>query len=344
MRLGIIGCGGISERHAKGAAQSDEVDIVACCDVRLDAAEEWGRSHGCERAYGEYRTMLREHDLDGVILATWPTQHHEHVLGCLEVGARAILCEKSLALTGAEALDVWSAATAEGAVVVEAFMYRHHPAFRLLEETVASGEVGEVDSIRAAFSLFDPAEAFGDDLGRDWRQRPDLGGGVPWDLAGYCVDACNRFAASLPLHVAALASRSERYGTIDRLFGLIEYANGRVGIIESSKRSDFDHELRIDGSHGHASIEVAWRIERDTEVRLARSTGWGVFETRRMPLAATDPYRLQLEHFARVARGEIEAMPTLPESVVTAFTLDALLRSAVEREIVPVEVPGVVAA
>lgn len=33
MRLGIIGCGGISERHANGAAQSDEVAIVACCDA-----------------------------------------------------------------------------------------------------------------------------------------------------------------------------------------------------------------------------------------------------------------------------------------------------------------------
>jgi D-xylose 1-dehydrogenase (NADP+, D-xylono-1,5-lactone-forming) len=344
LRLGIIGCGGISERHARGAAQSDEVDIVACCDVRLEAALDWARSHGCERAYGDYRTMLREHELDGVILATWPNQHHEHILGCLEAGARAILCEKSLTLTGAEALDVWSAATAEGALVAEAYMYRHHPAFRLLEEVVASGEVGDVDTVRAAFSLFDPAEAGADDVGREWRQQPELGGGVPWDLAGYCVDACNRFAASPPLHVAALASRSERYGTIDRLFGLIEYANGRVGIVESSKRSDFDHELRIDGSHGHALLDVAWRIEGDTRVQLARSTGWGVFETRRIPVAATDPYRLQLEQFARAARGETAAMPSLPESVVTAFTLDALLVSAAERTVVTVEVPDAVAA
>jgi D-xylose 1-dehydrogenase (NADP+, D-xylono-1,5-lactone-forming) len=344
LRLGIIGCGGISERHASGAAQSDEVDIVACCDVRLEAAEDWARRHACERAYGDYRTMLREHELDGVILATWPNQHHEHILGCIEAGARAILCEKSLTLTGAEALDVWSAATAEGALVEEAYMYRHHPAFRLLEEVVANGEVGDVDTIRAAFSLFDPTEAGADDPERDWRQRPELGGGVPWDLAGYCVDACNRFAASPPLHVAAFASRSERYGTIDRLFALIQYENGRVGFVESSKRSDFDHQLRITGSDGHALLDAAWRIETDTEVRVSRSTGWGLFETNRIPVASADPYRLQLEHFARVARGESEAIPTLAESVVTAYTLDALLESASGRAVVPVEVPGAVAA
>jgi D-xylose 1-dehydrogenase (NADP+, D-xylono-1,5-lactone-forming) len=340
----MIDCGGISERHARGAEQSDEVDLVACSDVRLDVAEDWARRHGCEGAYGDYRTMVREHRLDGVILATWPNQHHEHILGCLEAGARAILCEKSLTLTGAEALEVWRAATAENALVAEAYMYRHHPAFRLLEETVAGGEVGEVDSVRAAFSLFDPAEAPGDDPGRDWRRRADLGGGVPWDLAGYCVDACNRFGASVPLRVAALASRSDRYGTIDRLFGLIEYENGRIGIVESSKRSDFDHELRIDGSRGHALLDVAWRIETDTEVRVARSTGWGLFETSRMPVASADPYRLQLEHFARAVRGEAASVPALPESVVTACTLDALLKSAAGGAAVPVEAPQLVAA
>ena len=344
MRLGIIGCGGISERHAHGAAQSDEVAIVACCDVRLDRAEDWARRHGCERAYGDYGAMLAEHELDGVVLATWPNQHHEHILGCLEASARAILCEKSLTLTGAEALGVWSAASSLGAVVVEAYMYRHHPAFRLLEEVVANGQVGDVDTVRAAFSLFDPSDGSGDDPERDWRQRPELGGGVPWDLAGYCVDACNRFAASPPVRVTALSSRSERYGTLDRLFGLIEYANGRVGIVESSKRSDFDHELRIDGSRGHALLEVAWRIERDAEVLVAHSTGWGVFERSSLPVAQTDPYRLQLEHFARAARGEAEGRPALQESVVTAFTLDALLKSAAEHAVIPVEVPEAVAA
>ena len=288
--------------------------------------------------------MLRDHELEGVLIATWPTQHREHILGCLEAGARAILCEKSLTLTSAEALEVWSAASAVEALVVEGYMYRHHPAFRLLEEVVTGGEIGEVDSIRAAFSLFDPSEAAGDDPARDWRQRADLGGGVPWDLAGYCVDACNRFAASPPLRVSAVAGRSKRYSTIDRLFGLIEYENGRVGIVESSKRSDFDHQLRIDGARGSALLDVAWRIEGDTEVLLSKSTGWGIVETTRIPVAEVDPYRLQLDHFARAARGEGAAVPTLFESVVTACALDALLASAAEQTVVSVDVPGVVAA
>lgn len=344
MRLGIIGCGGISERHARGASLTDAAEIVACCDIRLDAAEGWAERHGCERAYEDYRTMLHEHELDGVILATWPNQHREHVLTCLEAGARAILCEKSLTLTGPEAFEVWSAASAAGALVVEAYMYRHHPALRLLEKLVGSGEIGELDSVRAAFSLFDAAEAEADDESRDWRQRPERGGGVPWDLAGYCVDACNSFAAAPPLRVAAVASRSERYGTLDRLYGLIEYENERVGIVESSKRSDFNHQLRLEGTRGHALLDVAWRIEGDAEVELARSSAWGRFQRTRLAVGEADPYQLQLEHFTRAAQGEAEPVPALLESVVTAYTLDALLASAAERAVVPVEVPRAVTA
>jgi predicted dehydrogenase len=341
IRLGIVGCGGISERHARAAADCPEAAIVACCDVRLDVAEAWRDRYGCEGAYSDYLTMLREHDLDAVLLATWPSQHHEQILACLDAGARSILCEKSLALTGAEALEIQSAAEAAGALVVEAFMYRHHPALRRIEELLAEGAIGAVDSLSAAFSIFDPAEAAPDDPRRDWRQRQECGGGVPFDLACYCVDASNWLAGASPTQVVAFAGRSERYGTVDRLYGLIEYANGIVARIESSKGADFDHELRISGADGQVVLPVAWRIESSTEILVRRSVAWGEFAIDRVDVAAVDPYRLQLESFAAAVQGGAAApRPALAESVVNAVTMDALLASATELTAVRVEVPA----
>ena len=283
--------------------------------------------------------MLRQHELDGVLLATWPNLHRDQVLSCLEAGVRAILCEKALALDAAEAVEIRTAAEDAGAVVVEAYMYRHHPAVRKIDELLAAGAVGEVDAVSAAFHMFDPAEEAPDDPARDWRQRRECAGGVPWDLACYCVDACNRFARTPPRQVLAVGGTSARYDTVDRLYGLIEYEDGLVGIVQSSKRSDFDHELRIGGSHGHVRLPVAWRIEGPTEVLATRSVGWGEFETERFPIPAVDPFRAQLESFVAAARGEAEPEPSLAESVVNACTLDALLASANERAAVPVELP-----
>ncbi len=344
VRLGIVGCGGISHRHAPSAAASAEVAIVACCDTRADVAEDWAATYGCELVYGDYREMVDDLDLDGVLLATWPVQHCEQILGCLEAGVRFILCEKSLTTSRAEALEVFRAADAVSATVVEALMYRHHPAVRRVEQLLAEGTIGAIDSVRACFSVFDPEEASADDPLRDWRQQAERGGGVPYDLACYCVDACNHFVDALPRRALAVGARSERYGTINRLYGLIEYADTPVGIVTSSTRSDFDHELRISGTTGHVVLPVAWRIEDRIVVKVSRSVGWGKFQEERFEIDAADPYRLQLERFAAVIRGEAEPTPTLAESVVTALSLDALVRSTVEGASVKIDIPADVSA
>jgi D-xylose 1-dehydrogenase (NADP+, D-xylono-1,5-lactone-forming) len=344
LRLGIVGCGGISERHARAAAGSAAAAIVACCDIRAGAAEDWAARHGCERAYADYRAMIREHELDGVLLATWPNLHHEQVLGCLEEGVRAVLCEKSLAVTGAEALEIWTAADEADALVVEGLMYLHHPAIRRIDELLAAGELGEIDSVRAVFSLVDTEESAPDDPSRDWRQRADRAGGVPYDLACYCVDACNRLAGAPPRRALAVAGKSARYGTVSRLFGLLEYGNGVVGAVESSKGVDFDHALTVNGARGRLLLPVAWRIDHPTEVTLARSVGWGLSETTRFPAPVVDVFRLQLEAFAASVRGEAPPVPTLAESVVNAFTLDALLESAAHGVAADVAVPEAVRA
>jgi hypothetical protein len=61
-----------------------------------------------------------------------------------------------------------------------------------------------------------------------------------------------------------------------------------------------------------------------------------------MPIV--DPFRLQLEAFAAAAGGVAPPEPVLAESVVDAFTLEALLTSANERAAVAIEVPGEVRA
>jgi xylose dehydrogenase (NAD/NADP) len=340
LRLGIVGCGAIAERHGPAAAATSEVAIVACCDVRREVAEGWRQRFGCERAYDDYVAMASEHELDGVILATWPNLHREQVLGCLDAGVRNILCEKSLAVTGAEALEIWQAAEAAGALVVEGYMYRHHPAFTTLLELVESGRTGPVDNVWAAFSLFDPADTPPDDPHLDWRRRSDRAGGVPWDLAGYCLDAANFVAPSPPLRAYAVAGTSGLYGTIDRLYALVEYEDGLVAMIESSMRSHFNHELRVGGSHGRAILPVAWLIDHDSEVVFERSIGWGVFETERIPIPETNPYVLQFDAFAAAARGDAPPARRLSESVVTACTLDALLESSSVHAVAEVRIPA----
>jgi D-xylose 1-dehydrogenase (NADP+, D-xylono-1,5-lactone-forming) len=338
LRIGLAGCGGISHRHARAAADIPEVAIVACCDVRVEVAEAWGKRYGCERAYPDLDAMLG-HDLDAVLLSTWPSQHHDHVLQILDGGVRNILCEKALATTGRDAYEMWAAARRTGALLVEGFMYRHHPATREIERRLATGELGDVAHVRATFSSFDPEEADPNDDARDWRQRPESGGGVPFDLTCYGVDSCNHFNPGLPIRVSALGGTSAHYRTVDRLYAVIEFSGGTFGVIESTRRGGFGQGISVTCAGGHLFLPETWIVEGPTEVREQRSEAWRAVSTRSIPIAGADFYRLQLENFAAAVRGNDPPRVDLAESVVGVFTIEAALQSMASGRAVEIGLP-----
>jgi len=344
-RLGIVGCGGISHAHAGAAAAAGgAIRFVACCDVRAPAARNWAAKYACDAAYADIETMLAAEPLDGVVLATWPAHHQEHVARCLAAGAKHILCEKALTLSGELAATIWRQARDARATVIEAFMYRHHPAIARLNELLAGGELGSLDSIRATFSVPHPEKAAADDPNRNWRQQAQLGGGVEFDLACYALNACNHFAAARPVRVYARGDRSATYGTISRLHAMIEYANGCVGAIESSGRADLSQELQLVCAAGRLTLPIAWSIYDAIEIAEVRSTRWVAYEHRAHPVAKANSYQLQLENFAEVIHGRAEPAMPLIESVANACTMDAVLASARSCEAVAVALPDWLAA
>lgn len=341
-RIGIVGCGGISHVHGRAARDIPTVRFAVCCDIRESVARDWAAQYGCDAFYTDYEEMIRREDLDGVMLATWPNQHREQIERCLAVGARNILCEKSLTLTGKEALEIWQMVGEAGAFLMEGFMYRHHPAIRKLNSRLASGETGPVDNVRACFHDYDPEHAAADDANRNWRQRKECGGGIPYDFACYSVNACQHFAGGIPTRVFCRGDQSEKYGTIDRMYGLIEYDNGRVGIVESSKRASFSQELQITCAHRILHLPMTWSIYDEITIRQIRTEGWANVLTDTYAIQKANAYQLQLENFAAVVKGEAEPVMRLAESVLNIHTIEALVTSLEEKRIVDVEIPAVI--
>lgn len=340
LNLGIVGCGGIAGAHGEAAkALGHELRFVAACDIRRESAEAWAGKFGAERVYTDYVEMIRKEALDGILLATWPNLHREQVARAVAAGARNILCEKALAMTGKEALQIYGIVHKADAFLMEGFMYRHNPLIRRMERLLAIGDLGAVDNVRACFSAFDPETANAKDSNRNWRQRKECGGGIPYDFACYCVNACGHFANSLPTRVYATGGIGN-YGTINRFHGMIEYENGVVGIIESSKKTSFTQELQISCAHGILNIPIAWTIPGPEQVITQRHTEWNSTTYDRYTVNTTDnQYGLQLRNFAAVIRGDEKPVLPLEQSVVNMFTLEALVKSVLEKRQVEVKIP-----
>ena len=335
VRLGMIGCGLISHAHGKAARNSAEpVRFVSCASRRGDVAKAWAGTYGCDSYHTDYREMLRNEALDGVVIATWPAGHREQIEAALDAGVRLILCEKALVTSDTDALAVWEAARLRGATIVEGFMYRHHDVIIKADEIISSGALGAIDSIRATFHMFDPETA---DAGQNWRQNREAGGGVLHDFLCYPVDAANRFAGALPVRVFASGSDSEKRGVTNRLYAQIDYANGCVASVASSRKASFQQALTVSGSQAILDVPLAWSIPGDAILSVTASPSFLAQERAEYWFPREAPhdsalidfpvFARQLENFARVIIGTAEPVMPIASSVVNEFTLSAIERS-----------------
>jgi predicted dehydrogenase len=321
---------------------------VACSDVRREAAADWSARYSPGAAvYTDYVEMVRKEALDGLLLATWPNQHREQVETCLAAGARNILCEKALTLTGREAVEIWQMVRAAKAFLMEGFMYRHNPAIRRLEKLIADGEIGTVDNIRAEFGWDNgplhpqpvpPPEQ------RNWRLRRDCGGGVPYDATCYAVNACGHFARALPTRVFATGTVSRTLDVVMRLFGVIDYANGVNGVVLSSHGQQFSQELQVEGSAGHLHLPLAWTVNGESTIQRRHTVGWAQIRADTHVVRKADSYQLQLENFIAALKGQARPLIPLAQSVANTFVIDALVTSVLERRPVEITLPAEIAA
>ena len=338
--LGAVGCGGISHAHGIAANENaDKVRFVACCDVMAERAEAWAKQYNCRRWYTDYEEMLAKEDIDAAVLATWPNQHREQIEVCLKAGIKNILCEKALTLTGREAVEIFDLVNEHGAFLMEGFMYRHHPAIKRMRQLVEAGEIGEVDTVRACFSEVDAESQAPADPNRNWRYKKELAGGTPYDFACYCVNTCRLFAGGAPTRVTCYGGVSEKYDVINRMYGLIEYDNGRIGIIESSKTQAFLQELQISGTTATLNLPIAYTILDEITIERHHTVGWAALRRDLHHIRPCNSFVPQMTNFADVVQGRAKPLMPLAESVVNTFTIEALVSSLTEKRDVVLDIP-----
>lgn len=338
IRTGIVGCGDHSHVHGEAAAMMKELKITACCDVAVDKARSWAEKYGCDSYYSNLSAMLNKEKLDAVILCTWPGQHLEQIESCLKAGIKNILCEKSLTVSGEEALSILKLAEQEKAFIMEGCKNRHHPALRKLEQLLSSGENGPIDSIHATFDNYEPEDENTPNDERNWRERKECGGGVAYDWVSYLVNACNHFSGGKPVRVYATGDVSKISGVINRVHGMIEYDNGIVGYVESTKKSSINLELQISCAKGTLRLPIAWGIYGDVKIsRTHRKEPWDYYMTDIYEILHVDPFYLQLQNFAEVIRGVAEPVIPLEQSVMNVQIIDAIVTSLMEKRIITIE-------
>ena len=332
---GVVGAGWVARDYVgPGIAASANGRVVAACDLSEAALGAFLPAHDIERTT-DLDALLARDDVDAVYVAT-PNDAHLGPVRTAAAAGKAVLCEKPVARTLAEAEALLDAVRAAGVAYGTAFDQRFHPAHVALRDLIEGGALGTVTAVRIRYACWTGPDWSPYGEARDsreagetnWRADPErAGGGAFLDLAPHGLDLTQVLLGEPITDVAALLQRRVHDYAVDDGAALVARTAGGALLNLSVAYNCPDvfprRELEVVGTRARALALSTMGQTPGGTLTLTDAEG-GVAD---VPFdKEASPFRLQVEAFAdALLRGEPFAWS--PEhDLHTMRLLDAAMR------------------
>lgn len=267
LRVGIVGTGRWAEQmYLPGLRDHPGARLAAICGRDRERAESVASRFAIPRVFADYREMIDRGGLQALVVATPDDLHHPIVMRALAAGLH-VLCEKPLASTAAQALEMHAAAMTAGVQNMVMFNWRLQPHFRFLRALISEGYVGRCFHARFAF-----LGGFGRAGQYLWRFDARRANGIVGDLGSHMIDFARWYVgdiAQVGAHLATFVARPGSEGqppdpANDSAMLTLEFANGAHGSIQVSAVAHaadrwVEQHLALHGEDGTLEVDVALR-------------------------------------------------------------------------------------
>ena len=250
-RVAIVGCGGISNAHGNAWRNLPEIEIVGACDEKFESLARFATEYEVQNTYNDLRQMLEKQQPDVLVIATWPSSHLKNVLEAVRCGVKGILVEKPIAVNATQLEQMIQVTERAGILLMEAFMYRHHPLTLAVKQKIEDGAIGDVRYARSTFST-------GLTDRQNWRLRGDLGGGAVMDLGCYCINIIRYLVGQEPQSVWATGKFEPINNVWETLIGTLDFGNGITGQLDCSFGWTWRESYEVAGTDGTLFVQSAW--------------------------------------------------------------------------------------
>ncbi len=312
VRWGIVSTAKINERVLPEARESSEVELVAVASRSQEAADAYASQEEIPRAHRSYEALLDDPDVEAVYIPLPNSLHVEWAIRALEAG-KHVLCEKPLDRRTAEVERAFAAAERADRILMEGFMYRHHPQTERAKELVEAGEIGELRVLRSSFGFTL------EDQG-DIRLSADLDGGALMDVGCYCVSGSRLFAGEPE---TAIGRQVPAASGVDVRFAATLVFPGQVlGHFDCGLDLPGNSLLEVVGSGGTLRLRRPFLIT-EPMIELVRDGG-----TERVEVEQAGSYQLELENMSAAIRGGASPLLGRDDALGQARTIEALYLSA----------------
>jgi predicted dehydrogenase len=288
--------------------------LVAVASRSQESADAYAKEKKIPHAYGSYEALFADPEIDVVYNSLPNRLHAEWTIKAVEAG-KHVLCEKPLALSAEEVDAIQAAARKHGRVVMEAFMYRHHPQTLKVQEIVKSGSLGTVKLIHGSFSFLLDREG-------DVRLKPELGGGSIWDLGCYPISYARSVLGQNPFEVFGQQVTGPT-GVDETFVGQMRFAKDILMQFDSSFVIPFHAFMEIVGSEATLNIPEPFKPNENEKIYLSRN---GKTET--IKIKGQELYIGEVEDMADAILLGKEPRVSLEDSRGNVMTIRSLLESA----------------
>ncbi len=292
MRVGIIGTGAISHKHAQ-AYKNIGFEIVACTDINPENGRKFAEQHGGV-FLPTYEEVCTYPAVDYVDVCTFPDFRLQPLKICAAHG-KHIQVQKPISTNLATAREMVETARAAGIVLGVVSQHRFDDSSMFVKRAIEAGRLGKLIQADAYVKWFRSAEYYSRPIKGSWAVE---GGGALINQAIHQIDVLRWFAGPVKtVNAMWQLGALHKIESEDVVNALLRYENGATGIIQASTAMwpGYSERVEIHGTKGTCVITgdklTTWDVQDDEgePAPLASSVASG----------ASDPMAISLEPFER---------------------------------------------
>ena len=268
-------------------------------------------------SYEEFDNLLYSGLIDAVYIALPNNMHAEFTRRAAEAG-KHVLCEKPMAMTESECLEMIDVCEAHDVRLMIAYRLHFEEANLKAVELVRSGKIGEPRIFQSIFT-----QQVRDD---NVRLRRELSGGSVYDLGVYCINAAHYLFRDEPIEVLATSAAGDdaRFEEVDEMTtAILRFPGDRLATFTCSFGAADVSSYRIVGAEGDLLVEPAYEY---TGELIHQLTVKG--KTSREVFAMRDQFAPELVYFSRAVQSGAIPEPSGHEGLADVRVIEAIYRSA----------------
>jgi predicted dehydrogenase len=358
LRAGVIGSGFIARVHTRAIRDSGHL-VVGIASSSKDSAQRAADELSIDIAFASWQELIASDQVDVIHICT-PNEYHAEMAIAAAKANKHIVCEKPIAISSSEALEIQSEVLGNDVGFAVPYAYRFYSVVREIRTRIQNGEAGAIHLMHGVY-LQDWLAA---PESNNWRVDSTAGGisrafadiGTHWcDLVEFISG--DRITALIANTSVAYETRGgKKVQTEDIASVLFETANGATGSLTASQVSFGSKnklQIELDGSKasytfnqeqpealfvgGQRANQIVVRGEETLTASDAKRLS---FVPSGHPQGYQDAFNAFVADAYASFQGEVRAgVPGLIDGLRSSALIEAVMESAATRAWVQVKTP-----